>query len=102
MSRYRSPGRQKAPPTCKYGRGSSSGITANEGLPWGALGTARAVLEHAARLHTLEPDADALEVLSGWDYESELRSDAALTLVHSPRAVDQFERLHRAPSGQIR
>jgi hypothetical protein len=55
--------------------------------PWRSLGTARAVLEHAARLHTLEPNPQALAVLSGWDYESELRSNATLTFERLEQAV---------------
>jgi hypothetical protein len=54
--------------------------------PWSSLSTALTVLEHAARLHTLEPDPSALEALSDWDYESELRRNAELT----------FERLQEA------
>ena len=59
--------------------------------PWGALGTAGAVLEHAARLHALEPDVGTLEVLSDWDYESELRRNAALTLDRLEQAVRRPE-----------
>jgi Ser/Thr protein kinase RdoA (MazF antagonist) len=66
--------------------------------PWGTLGTARAVLEHAARLHTLEPDSGALEVLSDWDYESELRSNAALTLERLEQAVRRPEFRGLTPS----
>jgi Ser/Thr protein kinase RdoA (MazF antagonist) len=59
--------------------------------PWGALGTARAVLEQVARLHTLQPDPAALEVLSDWDYESDLRGNAELTLERLEQAVRRPE-----------
>jgi hypothetical protein len=59
--------------------------------PWRALGTAHAVLERAARLHALEPNAQALEVLSGWDYDSELRRNGALTLEGLERAARRPE-----------
>jgi hypothetical protein len=55
--------------------------------PWGALATARAVLEHVARLHTAELDPRGLEVLSDWNYESELGRNAALTLERLEAAV---------------
>jgi Ser/Thr protein kinase RdoA (MazF antagonist) len=44
-------------------------------------------LEQVARLHTLEPDHTAVETLSDWDYESELRINAALTLERLEEAV---------------
>ncbi|HEX2249168.1 MAG TPA: aminoglycoside phosphotransferase family protein [Gemmatimonadales bacterium] len=59
--------------------------------PWGALGTARAVLEHAARLHTVELDPGALEALSDWNYESELRRNAAVTLERLEEVVRRPE-----------
>jgi hypothetical protein len=66
--------------------------------PWSALGTARAVLEQVARLHTLEPDPTALEALTDWDYESELQSNAALTLERLEQAVRQPELRGLMPS----
>jgi hypothetical protein len=49
------------------------------------------VLEQVARLHTLQPDPTALEALTDWDYERELRINAALTLERLEEAVGRPE-----------
>lgn len=65
--------------------------------PWGDEAAARRLLAGLAHLHATPPPTPALEVLSGWDYESELagRVRLAAELLEAMPREEDLRRLRR-------
>jgi hypothetical protein len=58
--------------------------------PWSDTRAAQRVLSRVAALHAIAPSADALTVLTAWDYDGELQTSGELTL-------ERLEQVRRRP-----